>query len=359
MPALPSYVKLGWRETSEAPAPVVVRSEMERGVPKQRRISADTMVTVPLRLYFDTKQQSVDFEEWFFGDIEGGAVAFDWTNPRSGLVVQAKVVNGDIGQLKPGNKTWAYAYRDVKFEYLRAGYVVLAPGRYNIVPERIFGTQRSTTATYIDAAGVLQTAAINVPRYEGGQLLVEATGTNLFVNPEAFGVGLGVAITQNESNAPDNAATADLVLETAVTSEHYVGDRNIAVVAGVPHTFFTHIKAYPGSSRTFFMRTATAGVGGAFVDPVSGGVTSVTGVFSNVYTIALANGWWRVVATVTPTTTGTLVVRHQLVNAGTTVYLGVVSEGMRFWGGDVKVGGYSSYIPNATPRAADTITVSA
>lgn len=62
---------------------------------------------------------------------------------------------------------------------LYANVPTLAPGSY---PQYLTNNAicvRSTTATYIDANGVLQTAGVNVPRYQGGSLLVEAAATNL------------------------------------------------------------------------------------------------------------------------------------------------------------------------------------
>ncbi|WP_312974022.1 LamG-like jellyroll fold domain-containing protein [Atlantibacter sp.] len=43
---------------------------------------------------------------------------------------------------------------------------------------------RSSTATYIDKSGVLQTAAINEPRFEKEGLLIEGQSTNYFINTE-------------------------------------------------------------------------------------------------------------------------------------------------------------------------------
>ena len=40
---------------------------------------------------------------------------------------------------------------------------------------------RNSTATYIDANGVLQTAAINVPRFQNGRYLAELVATNIFL----------------------------------------------------------------------------------------------------------------------------------------------------------------------------------
>lgn len=115
--AFPSYVKIGWNDSGENHRPVVERSEMERGIPKQRRINADVLVTVPLTLYFDTAADAANFETWFY--TGGGMDWFDFTLPRTGAVVQARIVGGDIGTLKPSNRTWSMSERQTKLEYVR------------------------------------------------------------------------------------------------------------------------------------------------------------------------------------------------------------------------------------------------
>lgn len=120
MATFPSYVKLAWRDTGESARPIVARTEMERGLPKQRRIAADTVVTVPLTCFFDTKADATAFETWVYTTLDGGMGWFNWTNPRTGATVSARIVGGDIGTLQPENKTWVYARRQLKIEYVRA-----------------------------------------------------------------------------------------------------------------------------------------------------------------------------------------------------------------------------------------------
>jgi hypothetical protein len=121
MATLPSYVKLGWRDGSERATPVVLRSEMERGVAKQRRIAADAVVTQTITLYFLTTADSLAFEAWFYSAAGGnaGAAWFDMKLPRVG-VVSARVVGGDLGTLKPLTSFWAACERSVQIEYVRA-----------------------------------------------------------------------------------------------------------------------------------------------------------------------------------------------------------------------------------------------
>lgn len=120
MAAFPSYVKLGWKDTAEQMKPIVARSEMERGVAKQRRFQADTIVTVPVTAFFQTGADATSFETWVYTTINGGMDWFDFTLPRTGAVVQGRIVGGDIGALMPSTRTWAKSQRSFKLEYVRA-----------------------------------------------------------------------------------------------------------------------------------------------------------------------------------------------------------------------------------------------
>lgn len=122
MATFPDYIKI-LIGVSEQPKPVVLRSEMERGVPKQRRIASDTMVSVPATLLFETPDAATAFETWFYGDAGGGANFFTWTDPRTNTTVQARIVGGDIGALQPASGVWnGMCTRRVTFEYLRSAY---------------------------------------------------------------------------------------------------------------------------------------------------------------------------------------------------------------------------------------------
>lgn len=119
MAAFPSNLKV-LIGTSEAPTPVVIRSEMERGVAKQRRIAADAIVTVPIEVIFFTKQQAADFETWFYDEIDGGAAFFDWVEPRTGATVLARIVGGELGPLVPLRANYDLSRRTMTLEYVRS-----------------------------------------------------------------------------------------------------------------------------------------------------------------------------------------------------------------------------------------------
>lgn len=116
MATFPTYVKLGWKDSGEEHSPIVERTPMERGIPKQRRVQADVLVTVPLTVYFDSATAAADFETWFYAS---GMAWFDFTLPRTGAVVQARIVGGDIGKLVPLKGNWARGQRQMRLEYVR------------------------------------------------------------------------------------------------------------------------------------------------------------------------------------------------------------------------------------------------
>lgn len=120
METFPSYARIQFRNAGEQPSSVLVRSDMERGVAKQRRVAADAIVRVPLALLFRTSADAASFETWFYTAINAGADWFNWTDPRTGTTREARVVGGEIGTLVPLSNTWAFAERELVIEYIRS-----------------------------------------------------------------------------------------------------------------------------------------------------------------------------------------------------------------------------------------------
>ncbi len=122
MASFPTYLDYSWRDLSETEQPMVTRSEMDRGVPKQRRIMSDTLVSVTINVHFRSKQQESNFMVWFDTEIGSGADWFLWFHPRLQATVSARIVAGSFGQLKPDNKSWSTSQRSMTIEYLRRAY---------------------------------------------------------------------------------------------------------------------------------------------------------------------------------------------------------------------------------------------
>lgn len=104
----------------EEPGTVVERTEMERGVAKQRRIASDANVQADVIVYFTAKANIATWETWFYTTIHAGQDWFDWTDSRTGATLQARIVGGNPGKLVPSTKTWAYAQRTLRLEWMRS-----------------------------------------------------------------------------------------------------------------------------------------------------------------------------------------------------------------------------------------------
>lgn len=223
---------------------------------------------------------------------------------------------------------------------------------------------RATTATYFDKTGLMRVAEINEPRFEKPGLLMEASGTNLYLNSESHKGSTGSTVTNNSAKSPRGDKTMCLFQETAINGEHYLEDRNIALVADVTYCFSTFVAAGSGD-RTLYMRIATGTSGGVIFNPNTG--AWVGGIVGSVVTDRgfedLGNGLYRVWMVVKATATQASIVRLQLAKAHITVYDGDITANLYVWGTQFEESPFpTSYIKTegvAATRAGDTWGISA
>jgi hypothetical protein len=222
---------------------------------------------------------------------------------------------------------------------------------------------RASSGTYIDSAGVLQTAATDVPRFDHNPttgeslgLLVEEQRTNLLLRSEEFDLSPwsavnGLARTANQIAAPNGTLTADLLASDGTQIGYTIQSGSVAsqFVSGVTYTFSVYLK----KANTSTVYTLLYGV--TFN---SGGSNSVatwnldTGVpsFSNGATgsmTAVGNGWYRCIITHTATASET---RDQQ-------WLRMASNSgdVYAWGAQLEAGAFpTSYIKNVDTAAGVT-----
>ncbi len=118
MATWPTYARLQLPGAGEEETKIVARSEMERGVPRTRRIASDPLVTTSATILFRTKQDENDFRTWYYSrtGASAGAAWFDWTDPRTGTVRQTRIA--ELGQGMPLAAFWAVSSRACKLEYV-------------------------------------------------------------------------------------------------------------------------------------------------------------------------------------------------------------------------------------------------
>ena len=225
----------------------------------------------------------------------------------------------------------------------------------------------SSVGTYVKTEGL--------PYYGGGAtqngLLIEEQRVNSVTHSQEFdnaawqkGGGGGVTITANDILAPDGTKTADKMIASAVSGEHYADD-SISFSAGTyTHSVFAkageynkirlrpvHVGANEGN--TSLADYLLTGDGSVTATSISSGSASIE---------SYGNGWYRCI--ITFTITGTLTntqIRVQMTNNNTTGFTGNGSDGIYAWGAQHEVGAFAtSYIPTSgstVTRSADLATM--
>lgn len=119
MATLPTYVIVrptGYSEPEFDPS--VERTEMERGMPKQRLLNSQVLMKIQLALLVKTSEEAEAFLDWYLLDIQRIGF-FTMTHPRTGAPINVRFENGAIGALRSISGTDDLWQRDVVVEYLR------------------------------------------------------------------------------------------------------------------------------------------------------------------------------------------------------------------------------------------------
>jgi hypothetical protein len=208
---------------------------------------------------------------------------------------------------------------------------------------------RASGGTFVDSAGVIKTAAANVPRFthnpvtgESLGLLVEEQRTNLLVRSEEFDQSpwgpTRATISANAETAPNGTLTADkLVEDTTAANTHQITQSVASLASGVPYTASIFLKAAERTSALAIFSGTPFGNNGQFVNLANGTLGNVVGTLDRPATIeAYPNGWYRVSITRTTTGSGTggITVRTAVVNSSTTD--GDGTSGLFLWGAQLE-----------------------
>lgn len=117
MAALPDYVSLLLAGQGDAFDPSVIRSEVERGLAKQRVGNSRVVRKLNATLHFESQADANAFEAWYFHTIRRIGF-FDVRHPRTGVLIPMRFEGGNIGELVPAVNGYHIASRAVVLEYL-------------------------------------------------------------------------------------------------------------------------------------------------------------------------------------------------------------------------------------------------
>jgi hypothetical protein len=245
------------------------------------------------------------------------------------------------------------------------GVVLGASGDFNVT--------RATTATRVNASGLIESVASGVPRLDyytsGGTagcpaLLVEPSAVNSALQSAAWNVSpwaatsgsQGATVSGNVTTSPDGTTNADKLVEAAVPGIH-ICQQTITLTNGTTYTASFFVKA---SERTLgrFRMTGTTAYWDIEFNLTLGTATGGTNTFIQNY----GNGWYRIGATFTANTASNVFNVFLRDASGNVSYTGDGTSGFFVYGAQVEVGSVAtSYIPTTTgsiTRNADVISVS-
>ncbi len=118
MSSLPSYARLALAGAGVSIDPAVEAFKAERGPDQLLEVSRTKLLSLSVKLTFDTAQASLDFEDWYI-DVIGCIGWFDFTDPRSRTVRTGRFQGGALGQLVPTGPDFSPCERTAVLEYLR------------------------------------------------------------------------------------------------------------------------------------------------------------------------------------------------------------------------------------------------
>ena len=261
----------------------------------------------------------------------------------------------------------------LKYLYVPSGYK--AGTAYGVLPNVAnadLAFVRGSTATRINADGLIETMATNVPRldYTDGScptLLTEPERINLAKTSEdldSWGKNPSdgtVVVRANEEVSPDGNMTADVV--SVLTQYDGVYTLGITTTEEETYSCSAYVRHVSGSSKirlgitsNFHSSTGTKYI---VVDLSNGSITdNEVSSFATARVVNVGNGWYRAIIENSTVPLG---------GGGSSNFVIYSYEDsfteFSVWGGQIEVGNYaSSYIPNlsngTTTRSADTGVIS-
>jgi hypothetical protein len=218
---------------------------------------------------------------------------------------------------------------------------------------------RATSATRVNANGLIETVGANVPRidYSGGgcpSILVEPQRTNLYPSSNDFSSAVWnkarMSIVSNTIASPDGTQNADSFVEDNSLESHPMYSYGITTIIGQNYTVSIFVKK--GSRDSFVISPFALG---SAVFNLTNGTTSS----SNATITPYSNGFYRCTYTFMAISLSTEVYLEPAINGGT-YYQGNGSTSLYIWGFQMEQGSYpTSYIPTtsaAVTRNADVIS---
>ena len=217
---------------------------------------------------------------------------------------------------------------------------------------------RASTATYIDKSGVLQTAAVNEPRFERDGLLIEGQSTNYFLYSNNPSNWVGIDPTLNKTFGPmgnTQALTGSFVVGVAKFGAQIHQSAPLNLTVGQSITISCRVKGTVGMLR---IRIAKSGAfyTAADVNLATGQVSTNASFPMQSQTLLESDGFYNVISTLDITSDDIYVVQLNLRERSSDINM-TVGAGMDLQMPQIEIGKIkTSFIitdSSAVTRASD------
>jgi hypothetical protein len=231
---------------------------------------------------------------------------------------------------------------------------------------------RSTTGTFVGSDGLIQSAAINAPRFDYDPvtlaprgLLIEEQRVNLLTYSDQFDNAVwtktGVTVTANATTSPDGTTNADRATANGASGPHVVQLQ--FTYTAVAHTLSVYAKKDTNNFVQLRFGASAAANGFANFDLDAGTVGTVGAGLSAASITPAGNGWYR--CTITGTTTaavgsnlGFYIVTDATASNGQS---NTLTTSLLLYGAQIEVGSFAtSFIPtvaSTVTRAVDSASI--
>jgi hypothetical protein len=231
---------------------------------------------------------------------------------------------------------------------------------------------RGTTATFVVSNGLIQTAAINAPRFDydpvtlaAKGLLIEEQRTNLVTGSADFTstywpVATNAVVTANDTTSPDGTTNADKLADNTTAGVQHRLYRDYTFTAA-SHTLSVFAKRNDHRWLRLFFFDGTTSFFGNF-DLLNGAVGNKQASTTTTIT-SFGNGWYRCTMTATTAAAAGNIQMVMLPSDDTAVPVLYTGTGTSLWlfGAQLEAGAFAtSYIPTVASqvtRSADVATM--
>jgi hypothetical protein len=205
-------------------------------------------------------------------------------------------------------------------------------------------------------------APANVPVFDHNPVTGEALGlsvwearTNLLLRSQefdnAYWTKSNATVTADQIIAPDGTLTADLLVPTVASAQHFV-TRTLSITPGAAYT----LSVYAKSSNNRWMSLQPCTGNNAWFDLQAGVLGTVQGGLTATIN-SVGNGWYRCTVTIASAIGNDHYIFARPSNGGTT-YTGDGVSGIYIWGAQLEAGAFATpYIPTVASTVARSADV--